>query len=56
MAEKIVFKKKQLPTMNHLHLTGYKTFKDIHLYLSPINILNWSKWNIGRVILMPLIA
>ena len=25
--------------MNHLHLTGYKTFKDIHLDLSPINIL-----------------
>ena len=39
MAEKIVFKKKQLPTMNHLHLTGYKTFKDIHLDLSPINII-----------------
>ena len=39
MAEKIVFSKKQLPTMNHLHLTGYKTFKDMQLYLSPINIL-----------------
>jgi len=25
--------------MNHLHLTGYKTFKDIQLDLSPINIL-----------------
>lgn len=24
--------------MNNLHLTGYKTFKDIHLNLSPINI------------------
>ncbi|EJU29651.1 MULTISPECIES: AAA family ATPase [Capnocytophaga] len=25
--------------MNYLHLTGYKTFKNIQLDLSPINIL-----------------
>jgi len=25
--------------MNNLHLTGYKTFKNIQLDLSPINIL-----------------
>ena len=25
--------------MNNLHLKGYKTFKDIHLELSSINIL-----------------
>ena len=25
--------------MNHLHLRGYKTFKEIRLDLSPINIL-----------------
>jgi hypothetical protein len=36
MATEIVFSKKHSFTT---HLTGYKTFKDIHLYLSPINIL-----------------
>ena len=25
--------------MDYIHLTGYKTFKDIHLKLSSINIL-----------------